>query len=36
MRVAFRERSPTNDGFQSNWLHFLTVSLGVTLDTRGS
>ena len=25
---------PTNDGFQSNWLHFLTASLGVTLDSR--
>lgn len=25
---------PTNDGFQRNWLHFLTVALGVTLDSR--
>lgn len=23
-----------NDGYQRNWLHFLTVALGVTLDTR--
>lgn len=26
--------TPTSDGFQSNWLHFLTVSLGVTIDSR--
>lgn len=26
--------SATDDGYQANWLHFLTVSLGVTLDSR--
>lgn len=26
--------APTNDGFQRNWLHFLAISVGVTLDTR--
>jgi hypothetical protein len=25
---------PTNDGFQSNWLHFLAITLGATLDSR--
>lgn len=25
---------PTNDGFQRNWLHFLAISVGVTLDSR--
>ncbi len=25
---------PNDDGFQSNWLHFLTISAGVTLDSR--
>ena len=26
--------SATNDGFQSNWLHFMAVTLGATLDSR--
>lgn len=26
--------TPTSDGFQANWLHFLSISLGTTLDTR--
>lgn len=26
--------TPTSDGFQSNWLHFLVLSLGATLDSR--
>ncbi|MDQ3033596.1 MAG: hypothetical protein M3Y87_14345 [Myxococcota bacterium] len=28
------DATATSDGWQSNWLHFLTVSLGVTIDTR--
>ncbi len=33
---AVGEGDPTNtsDGYQSNWLHFVTVSLGVSLDSR--
>lgn len=26
--------SPTSDGFQANWLHFLNISLGATIDSR--
>ncbi len=26
--------TPTSDGHQSNWLHFVTLSLGATLDSR--
>jgi hypothetical protein len=26
--------APTNDGFQANWLHFLAITLGATLDSR--
>ncbi|MCC6876223.1 MAG: hypothetical protein IT378_18090 [Sandaracinaceae bacterium] len=26
--------TPSSDGWQSNWLHFLVVSLGATLDSR--
>jgi hypothetical protein len=26
--------SDTSDGYQSNWLHFLNISLGVTIDSR--
>ncbi len=26
--------TPTSDGFQANWLHFLNISIGATLDTR--
>ena len=26
--------TPTSDGVQSNWLHFLVVSLGATIDSR--
>ena len=28
------DATPTSDGFQRNWLHFLAISLGATLDTR--
>jgi hypothetical protein len=28
------DATATSDGWQSNWLHFLTISLGVTLDSR--
>lgn len=28
------DASATSDGWQSNWLHFLAVSLGVTIDSR--
>jgi hypothetical protein len=27
-------RGPFDDGYQRNWLHFLTIALGVTFDTR--
>lgn len=26
--------TPTSDGFQRNWLHFMSVSIGATLDSR--
>jgi hypothetical protein len=26
--------TPTSDGYQSNWLHFVALSLGATLDSR--
>ena len=26
--------TPTSDGFQANWLHFLSVSVGATIDSR--
>lgn len=26
--------TPTSDGFQANWLHFLNISLGATIDSR--
>lgn len=32
--VGQSDPTPTSDGQQSNWLHFLTVSLGATLDSR--
>lgn len=28
------DETPTSDGFQANWLHFLNISLGATFDTR--
>ncbi len=32
--VGQSDPTPTSDGQQSNWLHFLTLSLGATLDSR--
>lgn len=32
--VGAGDPTPTSDGQQSNWLHFLTLSLGATLDSR--
>ena len=32
--VGTGDPTPTSDGQQSNWLHFVTVSLGATLDSR--
>ncbi len=32
--VGAGDPTPTSDGEQSNWLHFLTLSLGATLDSR--
>jgi hypothetical protein len=32
--VGEGDPTPTSDGQQSNWLHFLTLSLGATLDSR--
>ncbi len=32
--VGQGDATPTSDGDQSNWLHFLTISIGATLDSR--
>lgn len=32
--VGSGDPSQTSDGYQSNWLHFLTLSLGATIDSR--
>ena len=32
--VGQGDATPTSDGYQSNWLHFTTLSLGTTLDSR--
>jgi len=32
--VGSSDPTPTSDGEQRNWLHFLTLSLGATLDSR--
>jgi hypothetical protein len=32
--VGQGDPTSSSDGYQSNWLHFMTVSLGATLDSR--
>ena len=32
--VGTSDPTPTSDGFQRNWLHFLALSLGATFDSR--